>query len=187
MRGQIKRKDSSLAFFFFCKFIFGSFQADLFGRGGGGGGMRSHPSHHPPAYAPVYHSATEYHCRFDQQGSLRLGKLREHSRSWKSTRLRLVPLERFSRALRTSRVHPLLDRRTLLVEHWSVVWQFVASDQPEAVAIFKYPLTKTHHQKENTKITSNHARNDQLIFLPRILFFLPIHHFEKTSRPSLTR
>ena len=33
---------------FSCKFIFGSFQADLFGRWG----VDSHPSH-PPAYAPV--------------------------------------------------------------------------------------------------------------------------------------
>ena len=43
VRWQIRRKDSSLAFF---SFVFGSFQADLFGLWGGGG-VRLHPSHPP--------------------------------------------------------------------------------------------------------------------------------------------
>ena len=45
VRWQIRRKGSSLAFF---SFVFGSFQADLFGLWGSGGFAPSHP----PAYAP---------------------------------------------------------------------------------------------------------------------------------------
>ena len=68
---------------------------------------------------------------------------------------------------------------------WSEFWLFVASDRPEAVAIFKYPHTETHFQKENINITSNYARNERY-FRPNFRFSTN-PPFWKISRPSFSR
>ena len=62
---------------------------------------------------------------------------------------------------------------------------FVASDRPEAAAVFKCPHTKTHFQKENINITFNYARNERF-FRPNFRFSTD-PPFWKISRPSLSR
>ena len=68
VRSQIRRKDSSLALFFFVSSSLDPSRRTFSARGGGGGGVRSHPSHPPPClricHCPCrfcYHRAKKYH------------------------------------------------------------------------------------------------------------------------------
>ena len=67
---------------------------------------------------------------------------------------------------------------SLIKSIWRVVWPFVASDRPEAAAIFKFPHTKRISRKKTQK--SLPVMIETKDFFAPTLPFLPIHNLAQS-------